>query len=212
MTKTVVVAVFWVGFLVVLKAALGVDPGLRSLQYFPDMAVSRAAESQRPFPGLPGATTQQSPPPGTVPRGMMPLAFSRDEAGRRAAGDALVNPYAPPVPSDDRPPGGFQPAPAAPAGPERGRVLYRRFCLPCHGPQGHGNGPVSQRGYPPPPALQRDVALQYRDGEIFHIITYGLGNMPGYGSQVSREDRWLIVNHVRTLQQPPAAALTGGAQ
>ncbi|GAB4220185.1 MAG: cytochrome c [Acidobacteriota bacterium] len=194
MNRAVLVAVLWLGVLVSLRATLGVRPDRRSLEYFPDMAVSPAAETQGSFPALPGEMSQQLPPPETIPRGLKPLHFSRDEAGRKAAGDSLVNPYSAAVEASPT-------APTTPDRPSRGQLLYTRFCVPCHGPQGRGDGPVALRGYPPPPALQRDIALQYKDGEIFHIITYGLGNMPGYGSQVAREDRWLIVNHVRTLQE-----------
>jgi mono/diheme cytochrome c family protein len=194
MNRAILVAVLWLGVLLCLRATLGVRPDQQSLEYFPDMAVSRAAETQGSFPVLPGEMTQQLPPPETIPRGLRPLRFSRDEAGRRAAGESLGNPYAPAVETS-------QTASSTPEGSRRGQLLYSRFCLPCHGPQGRGDGPVAQRGYPPPPALQRDIALQYQDGEIFHIITYGLGNMPAYGSQMPREDRWLIVNHVRTLQE-----------
>jgi len=32
------------------------------------------------------------------------------------------------------------------------------------------------------------------------VITLGTGRMPGYASQISPEQRWLIVGYVQTLQ------------
>jgi hypothetical protein len=64
-----------------------------------------------------------------------------------------------------------------------------------------------KRGYPPPPSLLADNARRIKDGQIFHIITYGQNNMPSYAAQVSVEDRWRAIVFVRSLQaQAPAPA------
>jgi hypothetical protein len=39
------------------------------------------------------------------------------------------------------------------------------------------------------------------DGQLFHVLTYGLGNMASYAGLLSRADRWSAVLHVRTLQR-----------
>jgi hypothetical protein len=39
------------------------------------------------------------------------------------------------------------------------------------------------------------------DGEMFHILTYGQGNMASYASQLTREERWKVIVHVRRLQE-----------
>ena len=36
---------------------------------------------------------------------------------------------------------------------------------------------------------------------IYHIITNGQNAMPSYAMQVSREERWAIVNYIRVLQR-----------
>jgi mono/diheme cytochrome c family protein len=36
---------------------------------------------------------------------------------------------------------------------------------------------------------------------IYHIITVGQNVMPSYASQVTREERWAIVNYIRALQR-----------
>jgi hypothetical protein len=40
--------------------------------------------------------------------------------------------------------------------------------------------------------------------ELFHIITYGRGNMPAHAGQVSAEDRWRAMVHIRRLQDQAA--------
>jgi mono/diheme cytochrome c family protein len=36
---------------------------------------------------------------------------------------------------------------------------------------------------------------------IYHIITNGQNAMPSYEAQVSREERWAIINYLRVLQR-----------
>jgi len=53
-----------------------------------------------------------------------------------------------------------------------------------------------------------------RDGQLFHILTFGQGNMPAHAAQLSREDRWKAVVHIRTLQSkaPAETAPSAGAE
>ncbi|MBM3328997.1 MAG: cytochrome c [Calditrichaeota bacterium] len=83
---------------------------------------------------------------------------------------------------------------------QAGAFVYRDFCLPCHGPNGAGDGPVALRGYPPPPNLIAPAANALTDGQIYHIITFGKGNMPAYAAQMTDYERWLAVMHLRRLQ------------
>jgi mono/diheme cytochrome c family protein len=41
---------------------------------------------------------------------------------------------------------------------------------------------------------------------IYHIITNGQNVMPSYASQVTREERWAIVNYIRVLQRAKNAS------
>jgi mono/diheme cytochrome c family protein len=45
-----------------------------------------------------------------------------------------------------------------------------------------------------------------KDGQLFHVLTYGQNNMPFYASQLSREDRWNVILYVRTMQAAAAPA------
>lgn len=84
---------------------------------------------------------------------------------------------------------------------ERGTEIFNTFCITCHGPSGLGDGPVTKRGFPPPPPLPTGKSIEMKDGQLFHILTYGQGSMAPMISQLSRNHRWDAINYVRTLQK-----------
>jgi mono/diheme cytochrome c family protein len=84
---------------------------------------------------------------------------------------------------------------------KEGRKFYGIFCQVCHGVAGEGNGPVTKKGFPPPPSLKTDRVRKMKDTEIYQIITDGFKNMPGYKSQILPKDRWKIIQYVRELQE-----------
>jgi mono/diheme cytochrome c family protein len=49
------------------------------------------------------------------------------------------------------------------------------------------------------------------DGTMFHSLTYGKNNMGSYASQLSREQRWMIIKYIRTLQPKPTVAVAAAA-
>ena len=83
----------------------------------------------------------------------------------------------------------------------RGKQRYDIYCLPCHGPQGDGNGIVKKYGYASVRSLHEKIIVVQPDGEIFNTITHGKNTMYPYGSQISIEDRWAIVAYVRALHR-----------
>jgi mono/diheme cytochrome c family protein len=83
---------------------------------------------------------------------------------------------------------------------ERGRERFGIYCVHCHGPAGHGDGMVVQRGFPQPPAYFIERLRNAPDGHIFTVITDGLGRMPKFGARIEPHDRWAIVAYVRALQ------------
>ena len=44
-------------------------------------------------------------------------------------------------------------------------------------------------------------SLQMKDGQLFHILTYGQGSMSPFAAQLSRDSRWDVINFVRDMQQ-----------
>ena len=54
-------------------------------------------------------------------------------------------------------------------------------------------------------------SMQMKDGQLFHIITYGQGSMASYAVQLSPERRWDVINYVRSLQQQAGASVAPAA-
>ena len=82
----------------------------------------------------------------------------------------------------------------------RGRDRYAIFCTPCHDATGSGNGMVVRRGYRPPPSLHIDRLRDAPIGQLYDVMTRGLGAMPDYAQQIAPEDRWAIAAYVKALQ------------
>jgi mono/diheme cytochrome c family protein len=93
---------------------------------------------------------------------------------------------------------------------ERGRQRYGIYCQPCHDARGDGRGILFQRGNVPTTAVHDPKVVAYPDGQIFDVITNGVGLMPSYRWPIPAEDRWAIVAYVRTLQSRKQAAASGG--
>src|SRR5216117_1787376 len=89
----------------------------------------------------------------------------------------------------------------------RGRFVYETYCLVCHGQEGRGDGPISSAAGGPffgVRSLVNDTIARRTDGYIYAVIVsgqvMGRGLMPVYGDKVRGNDRWDLVNYVRTLQ------------
>lgn len=81
-----------------------------------------------------------------------------------------------------------------------GKNKYDIFCSPCHGY--FGNGDSRLRGqFPNPPSLHSEKVRNWKDGNIFHVISVGQNIMPSYASQLTRQERWAIVLYIRALQR-----------
>jgi mono/diheme cytochrome c family protein len=168
----------------------GRDRGQPNADFWPEaqMADSPAYDAFAPNPNFPDGLTLRVPPAGTIARGHLPLHYQATPAEALRAGRELTNPFAPDDASRLR----------------RGSDVYANFCQVCHGPLGEGNGPVTQRGFPLAASLLADRAVQMKDGQMFHVLTYGQGRMPALAAQLASEDRWSAILHVRVLQGPYA--------
>ena len=101
------------------------------------------------------------------------------------------------------------PIAATPESIERGAHVYGIYCAVCHGDDGMSNQaelPVARRlsesGMPPMPLV---TVPAYTDGFLFTKIRYGKPGMPGY-PHIASEDRWHVVNYLRTLVGGGAAS------
>jgi mono/diheme cytochrome c family protein len=162
--------------------SLSRDTNVRNREWPTQMQYSPAYRSQTTNPILPGGITQQAPVAGTLPRGAQRFRFGPglDEAER--AGRELKNPFSPTTENL-----------------ARGQYVYTNYCLVCHGVTGGGDGPIIPK-YPNPPSYQTEKSRALPDGNMFHVITLGRNNMPAHAGQVSVDDRWKVILHIRKLQ------------
>jgi putative copper export protein/mono/diheme cytochrome c family protein len=90
-----------------------------------------------------------------------------------------------------------------------GAHAYREHCAACHGPSGAGNGPAGAALDPRPSDLRAHHAALHTAGDLFWWITHGRRQMPAFGERLDTEQRWDLVNFIRTLAAVDAAkALT----
>ena len=81
---------------------------------------------------------------------------------------------------------------------EQGKVLFETNCAICHGKTSAERGPVGKKLVPPPPALDHDMVKGLSDAVIFNAITNGFGRMPVFKDKLIPEERWKLVNYLRT--------------
>lgn len=95
------------------------------------------------------------------------------------------------------------PTPASADSHARGEELYVKFCSKCHGMTGNGAGP-SAHGFSTDP---RQLWTWYQadksaDPYLFWFITNGRSDMPPWGLILSEDQRWDLVNYIKTLPPP----------
>jgi mono/diheme cytochrome c family protein len=81
---------------------------------------------------------------------------------------------------------------------ETGRTLYDRDCASCHGT----DGDEELLGATNFTDLRQTSLRAPRD--LYTILTQGRGSMPAYQSLLSQEDRWAILDYVRTFTYNPS--------
>lgn len=89
---------------------------------------------------------------------------------------------------------------------DRGRALFGSHCAVCHGTEGRGDGPAAGGLLQRPADLAGAHTADHTPGDLFWWISHGLGlAMPAFGDRLSVDDRWDLVNFVRTLSSGAAA-------
>lgn len=175
-------------FVLALVGVYGIGQALSSkkmepnVDIMPGMVHSVAYDSYAPNPNTKDGKTLQAPPKGTIALGFMP-EYPDGKLTRENAGDVITSPYD-----------------SVTADMARGAKMYAIFCQTCHGLSGDGDGPVTKRGVPPPPSLKTDKVRKMKDGDLYYLITHGVGNMPPYQTQMKRNDRWLVGHYIKTLK------------
>ena len=83
-----------------------------------------------------------------------------------------------------------------------GKSLYSKQCKSCHGKEGYGDGNKADEVEGDLGDFSSEDFQAQTDGELFYKTTIGRDDMPEYTKKMpDDEDRWLIVNYLRTLEE-----------
>ncbi len=162
--------------------------------YMPDMNYSRAYETYASTDKLKekykGINYTATPVAGTIARGDMTWVYpyNNDSTGY-VNSKSVANPL---------------PALSAVQFKEAAR-LYLIYCGICHGEKLDGNGPLWKDGNGPFPNAPRNlltdpVVATMAEGTMFHSVTYGKNSMGSYASQLSTEQRWMVIHYIKEKQ------------
>ncbi len=94
----------------------------------------------------------------------------------------------------------------------RGAGLFANNCTPCHGPAGRGDGPLAKSLAIPPADLTAAHLFGHSDGELFWWLGHGIeapdGSlaMPGFAGTLDADQRWNLIDYIRTHNAGLAAA------
>jgi mono/diheme cytochrome c family protein len=87
---------------------------------------------------------------------------------------------------------------------KKGEERFNIYCAPCHGYAGNSDGLVTQRagGVIRPAHIHDADKIALPVGKLYDVVSNGVNNwnMPGFAEQLTPEERWAVVAHVRALQ------------
>ena len=83
---------------------------------------------------------------------------------------------------------------------EIGEELYMKHCKSCHGVEGLGDGPKAEEQEGEIGDFSTEEFQSQSDGALFYKASVGRDDMPAFDKKMpDEEDRWLVVNYMRTL-------------
>ncbi|WP_341870046.1 c-type cytochrome [Solitalea agri] len=158
------------------------DPGM---EYAPQMYRPVAYNPDQKNTVFADGKTAQTPVEGTIPTNYEVFHYPHTPEGYEAAGAELKSPLA-----------------HTKENFEEGKRLFVNMCSHCHGKTGMADGNVvAKAGFPAPPAYNSALLKDLPEGKMFYSITYGKGAMGSHASQLSKEERWKIIQYVQFLQK-----------
>jgi len=87
-----------------------------------------------------------------------------------------------------------------------GGRFYSSQCAMCHGKDGDGKGDLAQQMELKIPDYRKPESLaKFTDGELFYILTNGMGKMPAEGDRTPEEKKWNVINYLRSFSKPKEA-------
>jgi mono/diheme cytochrome c family protein len=83
-----------------------------------------------------------------------------------------------------------------------GMSTYQDRCQNCHGEDGNGKGERAEKlSVAPSDFTDAHSMSKLTDGELFWKISEGHRPMPAFKAKLSEEERWQLVDYIRTFSQ-----------
>ncbi|MBZ5614501.1 MAG: cytochrome c [Acidobacteriia bacterium] len=81
----------------------------------------------------------------------------------------------------------------------KAKKMYAIDCAMCHGDKGDGKGDMASDIKNVTDFTNPDALKNHTDGQLFHTIRHGKGDMPPEGDRAKDDDIWNLVNYVRAF-------------
>ncbi len=82
-----------------------------------------------------------------------------------------------------------------------GKMMYTKHCKSCHGGKGEANGPKAKSMKTAIRSFKNAEVQSQSDGVLYYQSFVGRDEMPNYEKKIGDdEDRWAIINYLRTLK------------
>jgi mono/diheme cytochrome c family protein len=196
--KRIFIYILSVAILLQFSSCTHDDQSRPQKEFMPDMYRSPSYETYSVNPIFDDSMSARQPVAGTIARGdaiftdydRLPYPYPNTPEGYEEAGAKLTNPLE-----------------KSELNMAEGKRLYDLYCTHCHGAKGMGDGLVSQRNGPIPPAYNSDQLKGITVGKMYHTVHWGKNMMGSHASQLTPTQRWKIIMYVETLAVP--AATTG---
>lgn len=92
--------------------------------------------------------------------------------------------------------------PYASSSEDYGSELYETHCTSCHGDEGYGDGKKAETLETSMRELGSEEVQSQTDGELYYKSIIGRDEMSNFEKKISSvEDRWLLINYLRTLAE-----------
>jgi len=82
-----------------------------------------------------------------------------------------------------------------------GKKIYTQMCAICHGNKGKGDGMAGMSLNPRPTNFTTNKVQSQTDGAIYWKITEGRAPMASYKTALKSNQRWQLVNYIRTFKK-----------
>jgi mono/diheme cytochrome c family protein len=82
-----------------------------------------------------------------------------------------------------------------------GKKLFNQQCAVCHGDSGKGDGVAGLALNPKPASFVSEKVQNETDGAIFWKLTNGRPPMAAYKDLLTEEQRWQLVNYIRSFSK-----------